>query len=325
MPALALPQTMKAAAIERFGGPEEISLRSVPVPDFGDDELLVRLAAAGVGAWDPMEREGGMAELWGRQPRFPLVLGSDGAGEVIAVGANVQRFKVGDRVYTTAFGGEKGGTFAEFVVVDQASTAKIPKGLSVEQAATLASDGLTALCGLDELGLKEGETLLIFGASGGIGHMALQFARRLGVKVCALASRDDGVELVQRLGAEAAAEGHDAKQIDDVCDRFAPDGVDAALVLAGGERCQQALSHVRKGGRIAAPYGVEPAPVAPEGVELRAYNGLGGVERFERLNTLIEAAPFHLEVGGRYRLDQVGEAERAVLQHHIGKLAVRIH
>ena len=321
----AVPQQMKAAALQRFGGLEELELRTIPVPRCGEDDVLVRLEAAGVAVWDPLEREGAMAGLWDHAPRFPYVPGSDGAGVVAAVGENVERFKEGDRVYVTAFGNEKGGTYAEYVAVHQDYVAAIPAGVSVEQAATLASDGITALCGLEALDLKEGETLLIFGASGGVGHMALQLARQLGAKVCAIASREDGVQLVRQLGAEAVAEGHDDRAIDETCRAFAPEGFDAALALAGGERCQQALAHVRKGGRIAAPEGVEPPPVAPPGHTIRAFNGIPTVERFDRLNRLIESAPFHLEVDHLYPMDQVRAAHRAVLEHHIGKLALRIH
>lgn len=326
MAAAAIPQTMKAAAIEQFGGPEVLGIRTVPVPHCGDHEILIRLEAAGVGAWDPWEREGEMAALTGAKPKFPYILGSDGAGEVVAVGARVRRFKKGERVYAYAFENPKGGTYAEYLAVDADQAARIPKGISVEQAAALAADGITALRGLeDELELQKGQRLLIYGASGGIGHLALQLARRLGAQVCAVASGKDGVALVQRLGAEAAAEGHHKDEVERVCREFAPDGFDAALVLACDDTCQQALSHVRKGGRIAYPNGVEPVPHGPKGVKARAYDGIPSRETLERLNALIEAGPFHLELGHLYAMAEAAQAHRAVQAHHLGKLALRIH
>src|SRR5687767_7014597 len=87
-----IPRTMKAVALEKFGGPEVLKIEDVPVPEVGEHEILVRLDVAGVGVWDPWEREGGMAELVEGGPKFPYIPGSDGAGEVVAVGDGVTRF-----------------------------------------------------------------------------------------------------------------------------------------------------------------------------------------------------------------------------------------
>ena len=126
-------------------------------------------------------------------------------------------------------------------------------------------DAITALRGLDDtLGLKPGESLMIFGASGGIGHLAVQLAKRMGARVLAVASGDDGVALARRLGADAVVDGHK----DDVAAaarEFAPDGLDAALLTAGGEAAEKALTALREGGRVAYPNGVEPEPQARSG------------------------------------------------------------
>ncbi|QRO00251.1 NADP-dependent oxidoreductase [Archangium violaceum] len=319
----AIPDKMKAAAFDRFGGPEVLGIKTVPVPTCGDDEILIRVEAAGVAVWDPVEREGEMAGMMEGGPRFPYVPGTDGAGEVISVGRNVRRFKEGDRVYAMAFLSPKGGFYAEFAVVKEKHAARIPRGMKVEQAATLAADGITALQGLeDHLRLQAGQRLLIFGASGGVGHIALQLARRLGARVLAVASGEDGVELARRLGAEAVVEGHHG-DVEKACRDFAPDGLDAALVLACNDRCQSVLKkHVRQGGRIAHPNGVEPPPQGPEVI---AYDGVPRQSTLERLNELIEAGPFHLEIGRVYAMEEAARAQKEVLQHHLGKLALRIH
>jgi NADPH2:quinone reductase len=320
-----IPDTMKAAALDHFGGPEVLGIKTVPVPPCGDDEILIRVDMAGVGAWDSWEREGGIAEMIEGGPRFPYVPGTDGAGQVVSVGKNVKGFKVGDRVYGFALGSPKGGFYAEFTAVKAERAARIPKGLKVEQAAALAADGITALRGLeDQLKLKSGQRLLIFGASGGIGHIALQLARRMGAKVLAVASGEDGVALVRRLGADAVVEGHQG-DVDKACREFAPDGFDAALVLANGNTCPTALKHVRQGGRIAYPNGVEPSPKGPEGVETLAYDGIPSPELLQRLNELIEAEPFHLEIGHLYAMEEAAKAQQEVLKHHLGKLVLRIH
>ena len=92
-----IPDKMKAAALDRFGGPEVLGIKTVPVPTCGDDEILIRVEGAGVGVWDSLEREGEMAGMMEGKPHFPYVPGADGAGAVMAVGRNVRRFKVGDR------------------------------------------------------------------------------------------------------------------------------------------------------------------------------------------------------------------------------------
>src|SRR5438045_881296 len=108
--------TMRAAALDRFGGVENLQLKQLPVPEPGPDEVLLRIELAGVGVWDPYEREGEFAKMFGTKPSFPYVLGSDGAGTVAAVGAQVRRFKEGDRAYALALANPKGGFYAEDAV-----------------------------------------------------------------------------------------------------------------------------------------------------------------------------------------------------------------
>src|SRR6201987_4181690 len=102
-------KTMRAAAIDGFGGGETIQMKTLPVPEPGRDEVLLRVESAGVGVWDPYEREGEFAKMFGTKPRFPYVLGSDGAGTVAAVGAQVRQFKEGDHAYALALSNPKGG------------------------------------------------------------------------------------------------------------------------------------------------------------------------------------------------------------------------
>ncbi|WP_174260516.1 NADP-dependent oxidoreductase [Myxococcus xanthus] len=321
-----IPSQMKAAAIDRFGGPEVLGMKTVAVPAVGAGEVLIQVETAGVGSWDAAEREGEMEALKPGKSSFPYVLGTDGAGTIVAVGEGVTSRKVGDRVYGSGFLNEKGGFFAEYAVVKADNTALVPKGLSAEQAGVLATDGITALQGVqDALNVRQGMTLLVYGASGGVGHLAVQLARRLGARVLAVASGPDGVELVKRLGAEKAVDGRGGDDVAKAIRDFAPDGLDAALVLRGGEGNGPALQAVKKGGHIAYPNGVEPEPRAPEGVKLTAYNGESNADVLARLNRLIEAGPFHVEVFQVYRLDDAGRALEAAGKHHLGKLALRIH
>jgi NADPH:quinone reductase len=314
-----IPHEMKAAAIDRFGGPEVLHTETLPVPRPERGQVLIRLDCAGVGVWDPYVRSG---EVKFGPTRFPQVIGNDGAGEVVAVGEGVTRHRVGDRVYAYGF---EGGFYAEYVALPEDEVAPIPPGLSLEEAGALGADGITALRGLeDNLRLEKGETLMIFGASGGIGHLAVQLAKRMGARVLAVASGQDGVDLTRRLGADVAVDG----KKDDVAAaarKFAPGGLDAALVLVHGSGLDEALSCLKKSGRIAHPNGVEPEPQAPQGLKLLAYDGEPSRDAFERLNRLVAAGPFHVELGRVYALDQAAQAHREIGRHHLGKLVLRIH
>src|SRR5215471_17152698 len=149
------PSTMRAAAIDRFGGPETIVLHMLPVPEVGTDEVLIRIESAGIAEWDPFEREGGFVKMLGVTPTFPYVLGSDGAGTVAAVGKQVKGFKEGDKVYSAVLANPKGGFYAEYAAVKDVS--RIPHKLSIEQAGVMLSDAVTGLRGLDDIiGLKRG-------------------------------------------------------------------------------------------------------------------------------------------------------------------------
>src|SRR6266699_5259524 len=283
--------TMRAAALDRFGGVETIQMKTLPVPEPGPDEVLLRIEAAGVGVWDPYEREGEFAKMFGQKPRFPYVLGSDGAGTVAAVGEQVRHLKEGDRAYAMALTNPKGGFYAEYAAVKADNVSPIPKKLTVEQAGVMPSDALTALRGLDEiLQLKPGESLLVFGAAGGIGHLAMQLAKRMGARVLAVASGEDGVALVKRLGADTVVNGR-KDDVEAAARAFAPSGFDAALVTAGGETADRALRAMNKNGRVAHPNGVMPAPKARPGVKVQNYDGEPNPEQIEKLNHLIESGP----------------------------------
>jgi NADPH:quinone reductase-like Zn-dependent oxidoreductase len=316
--------TMKAVAIDRFGGPETLTLETLPVPEVGPDEVLIHIESADVAVWDPFEREGGFARLLGIEPRFPHVLGTDGAGTVAGVGADVSRFKKGDRVYGVALMNPKGGFYAEYAAVKADNVAHIPDKLTIEQAGVMPCDALTALTGLDDvLGLKPGEALMIFGAGGGIGHLAVQLAKRMGARVLAVASGADGMALAQRLGADVVVNG----RTDDVAaatEAFAPAGLDAALMTAGGEAADRALEAMREGGRVAYPHGVDPKPKVRPGVRLSSYDGVIDRAAIDKLNRLIEAGPFEAHVARTFRLDQAAAAHQALKEHYLGKLALRL-
>src|SRR5580765_3020122 len=169
-----IPNSMKAAALDRFGPPSALTLHEVPVPRPGAQEVLIAVETAGIGSWDASIRDGS----WRRpgRTRFPLVPGVDGAGIVVATGARVRRVQRGDRVYAYEFGNRQGGFYAEFAVAHASHVGRVPKALDLGDAGAAAATGLTALQGIDALALRPRQTVLIFGASGAVGTMAVQFA-----------------------------------------------------------------------------------------------------------------------------------------------------
>ena len=318
-------QTMRAVAIDEFGGIEKMKPRQLPVPEVATDEILVRVDTAGVGVWDPFEREGGFAKEFGMQATFPHVLGSDGAGTVEEVGDEVHNLKRGDRVYGINLMNPKGGFYAEYTVIKANNAALIPKALSTRNAGVLAVDGVTALNGLDKtLQLKAGESILILGASGGIGHLAVQLAQRMKARVLAVASGQDGVEFVTRLGADKVIDGH-REDIVKAAREFAPQGLDAALLTAGGKAAEQAIAALREGGRAAYPNGVEDVSPARDSVKVTSYNGEPDPQTFAKLNKLIEGGPFEVHIARTFKLEEAAEAHRAVMEPGaFGKIVLTI-
>lgn len=316
------PEVMNAAAIDRFGEPEVLTLHRLPVPALEGNEVLIALDTSGVGSWDADMRGG----WWpAGKPRFPLVLGTDGAGIVAEVGARVRRFRPGDRVYAYSFVNPKGGFYAEYVAVAVDNVAHVPAGVDLEHAGALPVIGLTALQGIDEaLRVKKGESLIVHGASGGVGHLALQFATFRGARVFATATGDDGVAFVRRLGADAVADG----KRDDVAAaarEFAPDGIDAVLALAGGPVLTQCLDALKRGGRLAYPNGVEPKPRKRRGIDAVAYDGLADPVHWQRLGRVIEAARPEIVIAASFPLERAAAAhERLAEGHVLGKIVLKI-
>src|SRR5689334_6805059 len=217
---------MRAVAIDRFGPPSVLRVRDVPIPKVGANEVLIAVDTAGVGIWDAKTRSG---KWGGSEEEFPRVLGVDGSGTIAEVGSRVKRFSAGDKVYAYSYDNPKGGFHAEYVAVAASKVAPVPAGLDLQTAGAVPVLGLTALQGVeDALGIEDGESVIIHGASGNVGMFALQFAKRRGARVLAVASGRDGVAFARRLGADEAIDGKRADIIA-AARQFAPQGIDAVL------------------------------------------------------------------------------------------------
>jgi NADPH:quinone reductase len=316
--------TMRAVVIDGFGGPERLHEVELPMPSPGPGQVLIKLEAAGVGSWDPFEREGGYAEMMGITPPFPYVLGSEGAGTVAALGDGVAGREVGEPVFAASFLNPAGGFYAEYVCVDAGLVAPIPAGMSTLQAAVMGGVGMTALRGLqDSMAVRSGEAVLVHGASGAMGHLAVQLAKRLDANVLAVASGEDGAALAARVGADAVIDGR-TEEVADAAGLFSGDGIDAAFLTTGGPAADQAVATVRPGGRASFPTGVQPEPAATQDVEPQAFNGEPDPELLERFMALVGDRPLDVHVAGEFAFDQIPAAHDALGEHHLGKLAIAV-
>jgi len=245
-----LPQQMKAFVLKSYGGPENTVLEKVPSPMWGPRQLLVRVRAAGLNPVDFKTRRGDLRLV--QRYRLPTVLGNELAGEVIACGDQVRRFRVGDRVFARV-AKDRMGAFAEFAVVEEDHAALIPPRLDFVTAAAIPLAGLTALQALrDELHLTTGQRVFISGGAGGVGSFAIQIAKHLGAQVATTAS-PLGEASVRQLGADIV--------IDYTKERPASvlSGFDCAFDLIGGETLEQAFAIVRPGATVVSVAG-RPEP-----------------------------------------------------------------
>ncbi len=318
-----VPETMRAMAIDRFGGPDVLTMHTLPVPEVGSNEVLIAVHTAEVGGWDAAMRDGW--SLSGKKPRFPLVLGGGGSGTVAAVGSRVKRFKIGDPVYSYAWDNPKGGFYAEYVAAPAETAAPVPASLDLAQAGAIPIAALTSIQGIDDaLHLKKNERVIILGASGGLGVFAIQFAKLRGARVLAIASGQDGVALARRLGADAAIDGRGG-DVAGAARALAPDGIDAVLALIGGKTLTKCLDTLRPGGRLAYPNGIEPVPRKRHAVKTKPYDGTVGRTQFERLSRAVTAARLQVPVAAEFALTEAARAHERLAQGHVvGKVVLRI-
>ena len=308
---------MRAIAVERYGGREQLQLLDIPVPSIGPADVLVEVWAAGVNYVDAMFREG----YYGTN-QFPLVMGSDFAGTIVQLGAEVSDLAVGEEVYGYKLFGN--GTYADYVSVPASYVARKPTNLSFVEAAVLPCVGLTAYEALERLNLQERETVLITAAAGGVGSLAVQIAVDQGARVIATASQRNH-EYLRHLGV--------MKVIDYTTEDFVqairahyPDGIEAVLTCVGGETKQHSPQVLRDGGRLVWITGDEQAGPPMERFIQGAYQG-GMPDRrvLEALAHLAEAKQLSVWIDGVFPLEQAALAQERVETGHIrGKLVVQV-
>ena len=232
---------MKAFVLDRYAKKRALRSADLPVPELRDDEVLVQVHAAGVNLLDSKIRDGEFKLIL--PYRMPLILGHDVAGVVVKVGPRVQQFKAGDEVYARP-DDFRIGTFAEFVPVKEASLVLKPKGLTMEEAASIPLVGLTAWQALVEKAkLKKGQKVFIQAGSGGVGTFAIQLAKHLGATVATTTSTAN-VALVKGLGADVVID-YKTQDFEEVLRDY-----DVVLNSQDGKTLEKSLRVLKRGGKL---------------------------------------------------------------------------
>ncbi|MFF2851784.1 NADP-dependent oxidoreductase [Streptomyces sp. NPDC058001] len=307
---------MKAISYRRYGGPEVMEYGDVRDPKVGPDSVLVKVRAAAVNPVDLKCREGRLDALL--DPVFPVIPGWDVAGVVVQPGVSITEFAVGDEV--VGYVREdmlSRGTFAEYVAAPVRTLARKPRNLSFEEAAGLPLAGLTAYqVVVGALGVKEGETVLVHAAAGGVGSTAVQLARHAGARVIGTASEHNHGYL-RELGADPVTYGDGAA---DRVRALAPDGLDAVFDTIGGETLRWSAELLAPEGRLAS--------IADHHVL-----GLGGryvycrpdPHDLARLSDLAEQGVLTVHVAETFPLERAADAHRRSAEGHTrGKLVVTV-
>ena len=233
---------MKAILCTRLGGPDDLELVDLPRPTPGPDEAVVRIEAAALNFFDTLI----IAGKYQVKPALPFSPAAEFAGTVEAVGAGVTAFAPGDRV----LGHANYGAARERIAIDVSKLVKLPAGLDFDRAAGLTITYGTSYYALkDRAGLKPGETLVVLGASGGVGLAAVELGHAMGARVIACASSDDKLAFAREHGADAVL-NYATEDLRDGLRRLAPDGVDVVYDPVGGAYAEPALRSLAWEGRF---------------------------------------------------------------------------
>jgi NADPH:quinone reductase-like Zn-dependent oxidoreductase len=307
---------MRAIVIHDYGGPDVMKLENVARPEPGDDEVLIRVVAASINPVDVAIRKGYFAKLVGN---FPLILGMDAAGIVEKVGTKVTKCKAGDPVF--AFFTVKGeGGYAEFVTAKEDQISLKPSTVSFAQAASVGAAGSTAWEALiDTANLRAGQTVLIQGGSGGVGHLAIQIAKARGAKVLATASTANQ-EFLRQMGADVPID-YTRTKFEDVAK-----DVDVVLDAVGRDTLERSYGVMKKGGIIVSIVD-DPKPAALEahgirGVTLRCTPKAGVLEELGKLMEVKKLTPV---VSQTFTMADVVQAQNQIATGHTrGKIVLKI-
>jgi NADPH:quinone reductase-like Zn-dependent oxidoreductase len=307
---------MKAIVLHEFGGPEVLKYEDAPRPQPKEGEILIKVMAAGVNPVDAAIRAG---RFHGGGGKLPLILGMDVAGVVEKTGAKITKFRAGDPVYAYLSFQEQGG-YAEFAIAKENETAIKPKAIAFEGAAAVPLAATTAWQALIDIAkIDKGQTVLIHGGSGGVGHFAIQIAKARGAKVIATASTAN-LDLIKELGADQAIDYTKTKFEDVVKD------VDVVLDAVRGDTLARSYGVVKKGGIIVSITGQpDQAELDKHGIRGSSMMAHPDAKVLEELAKLIESKKLKPVVSQVFPLAEAAKAHQQIETHHTrGKIVLKV-
>lgn len=319
---------MKAIRVHEWGGPEVLRLEDAPEPQVGAGQVLVALRATGVNPVDTYIRSGN----YGKGRPLPYIPGADGAGDIIAVGAEVRGLEEGRRVYVAG----APGTYAQRVVSDAANAHPLPEGVSYAQGAAVGVPYATAYRALiHRAEARPGEIVLVHGASGGVGIAAVQLAVAAGMIVIGTAGTEDGLQLLRNQGAHYAVNHHDEDYLQRVMDTTMGQGVDVILEMLANVNLGRDLGVLAKKGRVAVIGSRGPVEIDPRDAMSREAAILGVMlnlaspgERaatYAAITAGLNAGTLNPVIAEEIPLAEAGRAHEAVMRDgHHGKIILTI-
>ena len=312
--AAAQDRTMKAIVVHEYGGPEVLKYEDASRPEPKEDEILVRVIAAAVNPVDAFIRAGRF-----KAGSLPFIPGMDVSGVIEKTGAKITRFKVGQPVYAYLSFREQGG-YAEFAIAKENETSPKPKAINYEQAAAVPLAATTAWQALIETAkLRAGQTVLIHGGSGGVGHFAIQIAKARGAKVIATASTSNQ-HLLKQLGADQAIDYTKTKFEDIVKD------VDVVLDATRSDALAHSYGVVKKDGIIVSITGQpDQAELDKHGIRGSSIMAHPDANVLDELGKLIEAKKITPIVSQIFPLSEASKAHQQIETRHTrGKIVLKV-
>jgi NADPH2:quinone reductase len=309
---------MKAIRVHEFGDPEVLRFEEVPTPQPGAGQVLVQIHAIGVNPVETYIRAGTYARL----PALPYTPGNDGAGVIEQIGSDVNEFKPGDRVYTA---GSVSGTYAEIALCKTEQVHWLPENVSFAQGAAMGTPYATAYRGLfQRADAKPGETVLVHGASGGVGTAAVQLARARGLRVFGTAGSDEGRKLAREQGAHEIFDHRAPDHFEEIMKATGGRGVDVIVELLANVNLGKDLTILAKGGRVAiigsrGQVEIDPRDTMQRDVDLRGMALPNTLP--EEMASIHAALVAGLEngtlrpvIGKEFPLSEAAEAHHAVME-----------
>jgi NADPH:quinone reductase-like Zn-dependent oxidoreductase len=309
--------TMKAIVVHEYGGPEVLKYEDVPVPPPKEDEMLIRVFAAGVNSFDGVLRSGKYAKIFKMQ--LPWIPGYDIAGIVEKVGDKVGKFKVGDPVYAF-ISIPSGGGYAEYALAKQSQVASKPATVSFAEAAGVPSVALTAWQALvDKANLQSGQTVLIHGASGGVGMFAIPIAKIRGAKVFATASTANQ-DFLKQLGADVAID-YKTQKFEEIAKE-----VDVVVDGVGGDTLARSYPIVRKGGFLVSLVArLDQAQLDSHGIRGVSLEAESNGDELAQIGRLIDENKLKVIVSQTFSLADAAKAQaQANTGHARGKIVLKV-